>query len=270
MQLLFSSLRQSDNELRIATRTWGSGVKDICLVHGLLANSYWWSWVAKQGNWQARLMAPELSGMGNSQWRDSYSLLSHAHELASQIEQPMWLLGHSYGGMVSYVVSALYPEKVRGLILVDSPLKAWAPTLEVPPSFRSPSRPRIYSALDEMKQSFVLLPSQPFPSEAVKHELFLESFRRVGDEYHWLFDPALMKHMGAYTGLAELRQYCHVPICYLAGEHSELSADEDRDFLAYWAPQVNFITIKDAHHAVLLDQPEHLAEQAMAWIDQIC
>ena len=264
MQLLNSNVSQQAS-VGTAIRTWGEGVKDICLVHGFLAHSYWWHWMATAGPWQNRLIAPDLSGMGQSQWRDAYSLLAHAHELATHIDRSMWLIGHSYGGMVCYLMAVLYPEKVKGLVLIDSPLKAWMEKQEhasVKPSLR----PRVYHSLEEMRQSFVLFPAQPFPSEDIKHELFEHSYRQDCEGYHWLFDPILMKHLRSFEGVSELRQYCEVPICYMAGEYSSLSSAVDRVGLMQWAPMCTFVTIPRAHHAVLLDQPVRLMEEILAWI----
>lgn len=265
MQLRLSSLHHRGEDQQIAVRSWGKGPHDVCLLHGMLAHSYWWSYVASSFSAPDRLMAPEFSGMGHSKWCDSYGLVLHAHEIASQIDSPMFVVGHSYGGMVGYVLSVLYPDKVKGLILIDSPLKAW---MDIPPQVigRSGHKLRAYTDLSDMKKSFVLLPAQPFPSSEVENDLFEHSYRQHEDEYRWLFDPRLMQYMGQFSGIHELQMHCSTPVCYIAGGRSRMSQPEDRIGLQYWAPQTTFLTIDDAYHAVLLDQPSALACMIETWM----
>lgn len=269
MQLSFSTLSRGGWDIRVASRTWGEGSKDICLVHGLLAHGYWWSWFARSNEWSGRMVALDLSGMGHSQWRDSYSLLEHAHEVAMQMDRPMWLIGHSYGGMVCYLVSVMYPEKVKGLVMIDSPLQAWAePDLQQSYS-RSFPKPKIYADKNDMYKAFVLLPSQPFPSESLKQELFLESICEVPLGYRWLFDPVLMRYVSSYGGLGELRQPIKVPMCYVAGELSALSKKADEGALLHWVPHGDFFVMPEAYHAVLLDQPLGLRQLIMRWMGEV-
>ena len=42
--------------------------------------------------------------------------------------EPVWLVGHSLGGMVSIMVAARHPRWVRGVVMLDSPIVGgWNP-----------------------------------------------------------------------------------------------------------------------------------------------
>jgi len=41
-----------------------------------------------------------------------------AEWVASQITEPVYIAGHSFGGKVAVAVAALYPEKVRGIFVI--------------------------------------------------------------------------------------------------------------------------------------------------------
>lgn len=56
-------------------------------------------------------------------------LAAHTRSVVARTGGPVWLVGHSLGGVLSLLVAARYPELSRGVVLVDSPLlagwKAW-------------------------------------------------------------------------------------------------------------------------------------------------
>ncbi len=57
----------------------------------------------------------------NDRARDLHLLLQHA-----PIAGPYILVGHSYGGYVVRRFTALYPQSVSGIILIDSPDEVWS------------------------------------------------------------------------------------------------------------------------------------------------
>lgn len=251
-----SSLHWSlQDDLWMAHRTWSAGEKDIGLVHGFLAHSFWWDFCVQELSSPERVLAPDLSGMGHSEWQKQYSLRQHALSLLRYAPSPMWWIGHSYGGFVCWALAHYAPEKVLGIILIDSPLMAWHPE-PIRPSMRLGYS--TYSSLEEMRQAFRLMPEQPFASDALGDQLFHASITSTQTGYRWLFDPRIsMLWDGDDWRL--LHQKTETPVCYIAGSNSECSKPEDRVWLSYYAPQTTFHTIKDAHHAVLLDQPQALA-----------
>lgn len=44
------------------------------------------------------------------------------HYLEKQTSEPCYLVGHSFGAVVSYMTACQYPEKIKGLIMLDPPL----------------------------------------------------------------------------------------------------------------------------------------------------
>lgn len=76
---------------------------------------------------QRRILAPDFPGHGFSDWRHpqgSYSIWSYLEEVdalaAQYCPDSFDLLGHSMGGAVATLYAALYPARVRRLVLLDA------------------------------------------------------------------------------------------------------------------------------------------------------
>ena len=115
---------------RIRYLSWGDASKPgIVLVHGGAAHAEWWSFLAPQLASQYHVVAPELSGHGDSGRREEYPREVWAREVmavatdAAIVGAPM-LVGHSLGGFVSIVAASLYGDRLAGAIIVDSPVRA--------------------------------------------------------------------------------------------------------------------------------------------------
>lgn len=116
--------------LKIFTRTWlpaesPRGV--IVIVHGLNAHSLYYQWVADQFVSQHyAVYALDLEGRGNSEGERFYvqSIYDYVNEVdqlvdiakAAHQNLPMFMLGHSAGGVVACLYTLEYQEKINGLI----------------------------------------------------------------------------------------------------------------------------------------------------------
>ena len=102
----------------------------IILSHGWGPNSMVWYYVKKQLGDRFRVIVWDLPGLGKSTRpkNSDYSLEKLARGLEAVVsiagDKPVFLLGHSMGGMISLTFCRLFPEhlgrRVAGLILVDT------------------------------------------------------------------------------------------------------------------------------------------------------
>ncbi len=76
---------------------------------------------------RCRIHAVDLRGNGRSGWvPGTYRLKDFAQdnaEFVAQLSAPTVLVGHSIGGVIALMVAARRPDKVRALIVEDSPLR---------------------------------------------------------------------------------------------------------------------------------------------------
>ena len=71
------------------------------------------------------LYSPDLRGHGQSSRSTDYSVKASVQDMVKFIDEvikkPPVIYGHSFGGMVATMIAGLYPDKVRALIIGDTP-----------------------------------------------------------------------------------------------------------------------------------------------------
>ena len=93
----------------------------ICL-HGSGADSIVWGYQVSRLSKKFRIIAPDLPGHGESEGTPLQSAEAYAHwvdSFAQALElDRFFLMGHSFGGAIAQEYARLYPEKLKGLILI--------------------------------------------------------------------------------------------------------------------------------------------------------
>ncbi len=122
--------------VRIAYRDEGSGEPPLLFIHGWCCdNSYWDPQVAALSPWH-RVVALDLPGYGASDKPErQYHVEGFARDVlglagALGLDRPV-LIGHSMGGVTSFVAAALEPARVRGIVMVDPVLPPTPPPQEM-------------------------------------------------------------------------------------------------------------------------------------------
>jgi pimeloyl-ACP methyl ester carboxylesterase len=82
------------------------------------------------------VVAVDLPGIGGSTARHggyaAADIASDIHQLQKQLHlEHAYVVGHDIGGMVAYAFVRLYPEAVRGAMILDAPLPGLAPWKEI-------------------------------------------------------------------------------------------------------------------------------------------
>lgn len=113
---------------KLAAKQWLSANPNalrVLMLHGWLDNAASFSNLVPHLS-DYNLTALDLAGHGLSDHRPDgsfYHLWDYALDVISVLNastQSAWLVGHSMGGAVAMLVAALAPDKVRGLIILDS------------------------------------------------------------------------------------------------------------------------------------------------------
>ena len=118
---------------------WPGQGRPVFCIHGLTANCRCFDLTAAGLAPDHRVLAPDLRGRGLSDKPDTgYSLEHHARDVVAVLENlgldKTTLLGHSLGAYICLAATALRPDLVEAVILVDggAPLSAeqWAKVTE--------------------------------------------------------------------------------------------------------------------------------------------
>jgi pimeloyl-ACP methyl ester carboxylesterase len=100
----------------------------VVAVHGITGNSHSWIAVARALGDQARLLAVDLRGRGDSrELPGPYGLAAHGQDLLAVLEHQHFdravLTGHSLGGYIVASFAVAHPERVSEAVLVDGGLR---------------------------------------------------------------------------------------------------------------------------------------------------
>ena len=250
---------------RIHVRAWGPRTQPpLVLVHGGGAHSGWWDHIGPFLSLTHRVIAPDLSGHGDSDSRSKYQFHTWADEVleagnAAGARGDSIIIGHSMGGLVAARAAQRHGKRLDGIVIVDSPLGD-----DAPEQARLRNRMRRAIAYEEKKDilaRFVPVPRQDLVLPYVGRHIANQSIRRTPHGWSWKFDPAvvdapLLDLAGGDQEIME-RALAEMPcrIGYVRCESGLVPvdmADKIRSVLQLRGP---FVELPLAGHHPMLDQP---------------
>jgi pimeloyl-ACP methyl ester carboxylesterase len=252
--------------VRIRFETWGEvGLPGLVLIHGSNAHREWWRFVAPFLADQFRVAALDLSGNGDSGWRERYTGAHFAAEVwgvcqAARLGPRPTIIGHSFGGFVALEAAYRHGHESSGVILADFTVRPpeayteWGRRAE-----REGVQPRrgtrVYETFEAALARFRLMPEQPCPRWMLDH-IGAQSLRQVDGGWTWKFDPALFDHLE--MGMAQRDKFATLACrsAVILGEHST-------DGGALAAPYMREITrgitpifmVPGTYHHLMFDEP---------------
>lgn len=231
----------------------------LIFVHGGGAHARWWQFIAPYFTRGFDVVAIDLSGMGESGYREAYSSDQRAREVRAVLRAAghhsgAYVVGHSLGGFIGMRFGATYGQEIEGVVIVDSPIRRPEASELAPPPYIG--QHKVYPSLDYAIGRFRVLPSQPCANSYVLDFIACHSLRAVKGGWQWKFDP---KAMGPQSFGQSYREQLGQLSCRSALMYGEESALVDDDTASYMSglmgAQAPIIAIPDAHHHVMLDQP---------------
>jgi pimeloyl-ACP methyl ester carboxylesterase len=239
----------------IRYRVWGEGdLPTVVLVHGGAAHSHWWDHVAPALSAGRRVIALDLSGHGDSDHRDEYSIDHWATEVlavaaAAATPDPI-LIGHSLGGIVTLAAALRAGSTLGGAVIVDSPLGDSSPEDDAAADNQAFGPHRVYADRATVVARFRPVPQQPTLPWVTAHIADTSITEMVGG-WAWKFDPAVFVR---FPVLPELRRLdCRAAFFY--GQTGMVSPAMAAVITAGLGPDVPLIELPASGHHVMLDEP---------------
>ena len=242
--------------------TWGDVDKPcLILLHGGAAHAHWWSFIAPQFTQKYFVIAPDLSGHGDSGHRDSYSMEQWSDEVmavaAAANSQPSPIVvGHSMGGHVAIAMAARHGHELAGAIVLDSPVRAPDPESEEGQRGRMFKNPKVYPDLETAMEHFFLMPPQPCENDFIVEHIARNSLKETADGWTWKFDRNVFspeRYRDSEQNYLE-RVTCRMALMH--GQLSDLVTPEVQEHMETLTGRaVPMVEIPQAYHHVPLDQP---------------
>jgi pimeloyl-ACP methyl ester carboxylesterase len=228
----------------------------VVLVHGFALDLRMWDAQLDELAARFRVVRYDCRGFGGSGAFDPAVPYTHAGDLVALLDHlrigVAVLAGLSFGGQVALQAALLAPERVRGLVLLDSVLDGvpWDPE----------SRAGLKTVDSEVRDGGVAAGrrawlAHPLFATAREHPDLTAQLTGMVDRYpgqHWLgLDPHQASERPVTDALAELA----VPTLVVAGERDVPGFLDMAEVLATRIPGARATRVPGAGHMVSMEQP---------------
>jgi len=265
--------------LALEASIWRETGMPVLFLHGFSNDRHVWQDVALGLPERYRPVAFDLRGHGESDWsiEGRYHPLDHARDVSCVLDaleiDRAFVVGHSLGGSVATLFAAARPERVAGLVLVDT-----GPSLSTA-AWQSASddvaqTARSYAAVDEFRALLGL--AYPFGDAVALDRLARSSLvERADGRYEPRLDPLLLENGGTaeewegvesmlWSALGKL----DCPAMVLRGDRSAMLSEEVTRRMVGSALEDGYCeTIPSAGHAVAIDNGPALLEAITRFLD---
>ena len=256
-----------DGTPRLHYLEWNpDGARTVILLHGNSANAWWWQPVARAIAPAYRLLALDQRGHGDSEWARpvAYSPVDYANDIArlvahaaSNTEKPL-IVGHSMGGLNVLAFARNHSEQARGAMAIDISVTSsrgrdrYLRRLKGLPVVTYPDLPTA-------KARFRLMPNEGGIADDVLHKIAERSLARTEDG-RWTLKFDRESFLGG-DGLAVLEtiREIKIPTMLVRAEHSKIMTAEAAETARASNQRARLVTIRDAHHHVILEKPAEVA-----------
>lgn len=156
--------------------------------------SGWWDHIGPFFSATHRVIAPDLSGHGDSGTRPKYQFHTWADEIVEVansfvVQGDLIIIGHSMGGLVAAKAAPRHGNRLDSIVIIDSPLGD-----DAPEQLRLRERSRrttAYRTKEDIISRFVPVPGQDSVLPYIGRHIANQSIRRTLRRWSWKFDPAV-------------------------------------------------------------------------------
>ena len=249
---------------------WGPpGAPGLVFVHGGAAHAHWWSFLVPLLADDHRVVALDLSGHGDSDRRDDYTLdawcdevVAVAHD-ADMAPRPV-VVGHSMGGFVSIATAARYGQDLTGIVILDSPVSKPDPEVEASRVGKLFANRKVYDDFEDAVARFRTVPEQAHYVPEVLDWVARHSLERlapadapVGTDtdggWTWKFDPEIF--VPPRSAPRDLLDQVTCRVALFRAEDGLVTPDIGAYMYERLGRRAPVVEIPEAGHHLMLDQP---------------
>jgi pimeloyl-ACP methyl ester carboxylesterase len=236
------------------------GRPPMLCVHGGAAHAHWFDFFAPGFSANYHVRALDLPGHGDSAWMDppiyGYEhYASHLAEVTQKLDmQGLILVGHSMGGMVTIVHTALHPGRVRALIVVDSTLRMTADRVAALRDVGSRPGSR-YATHEEFLAHYRLRPAGTSAAQEIIRHLAERGGRQLPDG-GWIhkFDRNVYAQRNGIDGIPYWSRITVPTLLVKCGRSNRITPEMLAEVRAH-CPHVELAEVPHSDHHVFLDNP---------------
>jgi pimeloyl-ACP methyl ester carboxylesterase len=260
--------------LALQALEWGpAGRSGVLLLHGGAAHGHWFDAVAAPLAERRHVVALDQRGHGESQWAQppAYATRDFARDLVGVMDCLGWatavLVGHSMGGHNAIGCAAWHPDRVRGLVIVDS--RPAIPAERIAQMRERGARPhRRHPTVEAAAAAFRLLPPDTTADPALLAHLAQESVAWQDGAVILRFDPACYAAREPVDGWLLLPEIV-APTLVVRGELSPILPRSMAERLAGGLRDARLVEVPGAYHHLVLDEPQAFTKAGLEFLDDL-
>ena len=247
----------------------GEGEGFVIILHGLMGSSANWRAVQSALSATHRVICLDLPNHGASPHVARFDLRSLAEDVvetmgALGIDRAV-IIGHSLGGKVAMQMTGEFPDRVRGLVVVDITPRAFQPVhLFV---LRACQQLNLSGVARRADLDAALAQSIP---QAETRDFLLKNVVRDADgafvwrvPLHYLID----NYQTVSDAVAMPVPYGG-PALFVAGELSPFHVERDAAQIQGWFPSMRLVTVSCAGHLVHTENPEAFIREVRQFLSE--
>lgn len=235
----------------------------IVFVHGLGSVPEHWVGTARRLAGRHQIVLAGLPGHEGSPNDATLSLERAARSLngaiAAETDEPVVLVGHSIGGLVATQLALDRPDRVRGLVLVETALR---------PQFDEAARESMLDLLDRDYDALLRAAYLSFGSDSAQGEALLAAACQVGPE---VMRPWI--RLALTADLSNDAAGLDIPVLVVLADRSWPDGEPWSEASATLGYQrirdLDTVRVRDAGHFVMLDHPDVLAAAIRSFADRV-
>ena len=231
---------------------------DLLIAHGLFGSARNWGVLSKRLAEQRRVVAVDMRNHGLSPWCETQSYEDMAGDLATLIEAPMDVIGHSMGGKAAMVLALTFPHKINRLVVADIAPTAYAHTQMGP--IDAMHRVPLTTITNRAEAAAHLTGLEPGVDTFLLQSLDLK-------EKRWRLNlDVLAAEMDKIIGFPEVTGQFDGPTLFLSGADSDYVKRSDRDHIKTLFPNAKFAKIPGAGHWLHAEKPREFEAAVNAFL----
>ena len=253
----------NDKDGKISYSKWVSksdSTNLLILIHGTGAHKKWWDPIAPQFLNETNVIAVDLPGMGDSDFRNNYSIKDFGKCIFSIIDKEkiemnienIYIVGHSLGGQVAAYVASENKNLVTSLVMIDTFIRP--PDYDPSQHEGGPLRKiKHYPDKITILERFRLMPKQVCQNTWFLRYIAEYSVKETKDGWRWKFDDLMFNSLERLFGY---KFSFNCPTLFIYGAESLLmSGNILPNIKNMYSDVMDFKKVEEAAHHVPLDKP---------------
>mgnify|MGYP001167576006 FL=1 len=253
---------------KITYSKWDSKTESdnlLIFIHGTGAHKKWWDPIAPQFLNDSNVIAVDLPGMGDSDFRETYSITDFGRCIFEIIEKEkkeinienIYIVGHSLGGQVAAYVASENKNLVTSLIMIDTFIRP--PDYDPSQHEGGPLRKiKHYADKITILERFRLMPKQECNNTWFLRYIAEYSVKETSDGWRWKFDDLMFNSLERLFGY-KFSFKC--PALFIYGAESLLmSGNILSNIKTMYSDVMDFEKVNNAAHHVPLDKPLEIVD----------